>query len=102
MHSLKSAGYNDPRHNRFRYLNKQFGEFTATQRVVLLEAVASGKPADEAIALIEARFTPAPASGHWTSTALQSHTTLWVRFDYRRPLAVLSMNIPKPTKTTIS
>lgn len=57
---------------RFQVLIEQLGELTAVQRAALVEAVAGGKPANEAIALIEARFAAAPACGHCGSTAFGS------------------------------
>jgi transposase-like protein len=54
---------------QFQKLIEQLGELSAVQRSALLEAVRGGKPADEAIALIETRFAAAPACGHCGSTA---------------------------------
>lgn len=57
---------------RFQKLIGELGGLSEAQRVALVEAVASGKPADEAIGLIEARFAAAPACGHCGSTEFRS------------------------------
>lgn len=54
---------------KFQQLVEQIGDLSEVQRSALLEAVQGGKPANEAIALIEQRFAAAPACGHCGSTA---------------------------------
>lgn len=53
---------------QFQKLIEQLGELSAVQRAALVEAIRSGKPGNEAIALIETRFAAAPSCGHCGST----------------------------------
>ncbi len=53
---------------QFQKLVEQLSDLSEVQRAALLEAVRGGKPANEAIALIERRFAAAPACGHCGST----------------------------------
>jgi transposase-like protein len=51
----------------FQGLMEQLGELTPVQRTALMAALDGKGPANEAIALIEARFAAAPACGHCKS-----------------------------------
>ncbi len=54
---------------QFQKLVEQLSDLSEVQRAALLEAVRGGKPANEAIALIEQRFAAAPACGHCGSAS---------------------------------
>ena len=56
---------------QFQKLVEQLSDLSEVQRAALLEAVRGGKPANEAIALIEQRFAAAPACGHCGSNELR-------------------------------
>ena len=53
---------------KFQQLVEQLGDLSEVQRTALLEAVHGGGGANEAVALIEQRFSAAPACGHCGST----------------------------------